>query len=404
MSTLLKFIIIPTKDVCDEEKVVDILVRNIERALSRSGFYFEINRSVNALQLKAPPEALNILRNMFGISHVIYEKNSHPEKVEGPGGLPIGSMGRALSLFSGGFDSPVASWMMLRSGVQLDFIHFNLVGGGQVYWASRVLKFLVETWCHGYEPKLHLVDLRPIVAKLVLHVKESLRQVVLRRVMYKVAEKIALKEGVKALVTGESLGQVSSQTLVNIGVAEKGVDVVIMRPLLGLDKVEIMEKARIIGTYKLSEQVKECCILARGPVATRASMEKVIAEERKIPEELLDEAVEKHGVYRIHEIEPHEFLPKDTMTLDFIPEGALVVDTRPLEDYKAWHFPGAIHISELDVDDLEEGTVVVFYCESGEVSRVLAEELRRAGVRAYSFRGGVEQLRRYATRVLRMSS
>ena len=314
--------------------------------------------------------------------------------IPGPGGLPIGVNGKALSLFSGGFDSPVASWFAWKRGVALDFVYFNLGGADAVYRAVRVLKVLVENWCSGYSPKVHIIDFRPIVAQIMEKVKPFLKQVVLRRFMYRAAQCIAREIKAHALVTGESLGQVSSQTLWNLSVEEEVLDIPVLRPLLGFDKQEIMDLARKIGTYDESSKVREYCAIVTGRAATRACLKEVKEEEEKIPADLLREAVNEREIYDIYKIDPIDFLPQEDIVINFIPEEAILIDVRSRDEYDAWHPEKAIHIDDISLNSLPRGKVVILYCESGEISSELAKDLREKGYIAYSFEGGVPQLRK----------
>ncbi len=314
--------------------------------------------------------------------------------IAGPGGLPIGVNGKALSLFSGGFDSPVASWFAWKRGVALDFVYFNLGGLDAVYRTMRVLKVLVENWCSGYSPRIHIVDFRLLVSRITKEVEPLLRQVVLRRLMYKAAEIIAKEIKACALVTGESLGQVSSQTLWNLVVEEEILDIPVLRPLLGFDKQEIMDLARKIGTYEESSKVKEYCAIVRGRAATRARLEDVKKEERKIPLDLLEKAVGERRTYNVYEVNPVDFLPKENIAINFIPEEAILVDLRSREEYEAWHPANALHIEDFTLESLPKEKVIVLYCESGGVSYELARELRERGFKAYSFEGGLPRLKR----------
>lgn len=313
--------------------------------------------------------------------------------IKGSGGLPIGVNGRAVSLFSGGFDSPVASWFVWKRGVELDFVYCYLGGLDAKYRTVKVLKTLVDNWCSGYTPKLHIVDFRPIVSDIIKNVKKELRQVILRRAMYRVAEIIAREVKASAIVTGESLGQVSSQTLWNIAVAEEIVRIPILRPLIGLDKEEIINLARKIGTYELSSKIREYCAIARGKVATRAKLSDVKMEEKKISSDVIEDAAKKREIYNVFEINPIDFLPVENVAINFIPSEALLIDLREREDFEKWHPPNAIHIEDLKIDSLPKDRVIIAYCDSGVLSSEFAASLRKKGFKAFSFEGGLSQLR-----------
>ncbi len=213
--------------------------------------------------------------------------------VRGPGGLPVGSEGVVLSLFSGGIDSPVASWMMLKRGCIVHLLFFNIGGKPHLEGALRVAKVLADKWMYGYKPKLYVIDVRPIVQLISDRVPEHYRIIVLRRAMMRLAEKLALRIGAEALVTGESLGQVASQTLRNLRVIDDATSILVLRPLIGFDKQEIVNKAIEIGTYEESKKLQEYCALGVSKPTTRAKLD----EARKFEEEsgildLIDKLVE----------------------------------------------------------------------------------------------------------------
>ena len=202
--------------------------------------------------------------------------------IPGPGGLPVGSEGTVLALFSGGIDSPVASWMILKRGCRVHLLFFNIGGEPHLKGAKRVAEVLAKNWFYGYKPKLYIVDIRPIIPFIAEKVPEHYRIIILRRVMMRIAEKLAWRIGAEALVTGESLGQVASQTLRNLRVIDDAVDVLVLRPLIGFDKQEIVDMAMKIGTYEESKKLEEYCTLGIRKPTTRANLE----ETRKYEEEL----------------------------------------------------------------------------------------------------------------------
>ena len=202
--------------------------------------------------------------------------------VKGPGGLPIGSEGKVISLFSGGIDSPVASWLMMKRGCEVDFLLFDIGGREQVENVLLVAKALINRWGYGYRPKLYVINLRRLIPKIALYVPEHYIVIILRRLMMRIASMLARKVNAKALVTGESLGQVASQTLDNLYTIDEAADIPVLRPLIGFDKNEIAELARIIGTYSYSIRVKEYCLVGTKKVITRASLEKVREIEKRM--------------------------------------------------------------------------------------------------------------------------
>jgi len=223
---------------------------------------------------------------------------------KGPGGLPIGTQDRVLCLISGGFDSVVAAWMLMSRGCAVDFVHFSL-NCAQSDHALAVAGELWRTWGHGTEPTVHLVDFQPVKDALYEHVDSRMRQVTLKVLMAKAAGEIANAEGIPALVTGDALGQVSSQTLPHLVAVSKAVDAPILRPLVGLPKQAIIDLARTIGTAELSARAQEVCDLSEGrPVATASSLTAVDATVTAMPEHVLEDVVATAKVCKLADWSP----------------------------------------------------------------------------------------------------
>ena len=180
----------------------------------------------------------------------------------GAGGLPVGTGGKVAVLMSGGIDSPVAAWRMMRRGCRATLVHFHafpLVEGRSRDKAKELAESL-NGW--QYDTRLHLVPFADVQRRVILEVPGPLRVIAYRRFMVRIAESIAAREGAQALVTGESLGQVGSQTLRNIATVDDAASMPILRPLVGLDKSEIIAQAGAIGTYETSILPDEdCCTL-----------------------------------------------------------------------------------------------------------------------------------------------
>ncbi len=316
----------------------------------------------------------------------------YKSRIKGPGGLPIGVEGRVLVLFSGGFDSPVAAWFMAKRGAIVDLLHYIMGSPQLLYMVHRVAKVLADKWLYGYSPRMYIVDLREIINVIRENVKRSYRQVVLRAIMYIVADKVARKYGYDAIATGESLGQASSQTLVNLSVIEKAIniDTMILRPLIGLDKEDIINYSRLISTYEESSKVAECCTIAPTLVVTRAKLSELKEELEKIPKELIESAIKNIQIINILSTRVEELMPKNQIEIDFIPEGAIVVDLRSIDEYKKWHYPGALHVSMIDSYEKYKDKPIVFYCQFGHISYLMAYKLRSQGYKAFSLKGGIK--------------
>ncbi|MEM4169468.1 MAG: tRNA uracil 4-sulfurtransferase ThiI [Thermoproteota archaeon] len=204
------------------------------------------------------------------------------EKKKGLGGLPVGSSGRVLSLLSGGIDSPIASYLMMKRGCEVSYLHFHPFQDNAEAENSKVMEIVRRLLPYSGETSVTFVPSYEFqIAAVNIPAKYDL--VLFRRFMFRVAERIAEAEGAKALVTGESLAQVASQTLENMAAISSGLKMPLFRPLISLDKEEIVNMAKKIGTYELSiKPYKDCCsILARHP-ETRAKPEVVKELEKQI--------------------------------------------------------------------------------------------------------------------------
>ena len=210
-------------------------------------------------------------------------------KIQSVRGLPVGVSGRVVVMLSGGIDSPVAAYYALKRGMRVIYVHFHsvpLVSEASVEKVRDTVELLKK-----YQPKskLYLVEFADTQQQILVHCNEKLRVVLYRRYMMKISEKIAELEHAKAIYTGEALGQVASQTIENITVVEDSVKLPIMRPLIGFDKIEIIDKAIEIGTYNISILPHEdCCTLyvPKHP-ATKARLIDVQRDEAALDSETL---------------------------------------------------------------------------------------------------------------------
>lgn len=198
----------------------------------------------------------------------------YTEILKGPGGLPLGTEGKIVSLVSGGFDSPVAAWMLMKRGAKVDIAFFNIGGKEQKEKFLETAKALVCNWCFGYNPRIFVIEHRWIFPYLEKF-PEGFRTVALKASMYIGAEAVAEKEGAKAIATGESLAQVSSQTLDNLFATEQFVSIPVFRPLIGMDKEEIIEISRKIGTFGPSSRMTEFCVIAGKKASTSVDAERL---------------------------------------------------------------------------------------------------------------------------------
>lgn len=189
-----------------------------------------------------------------GVSYI------YDEKVAAIGGLPLGTNGRGLILLSGGIDSPVAAWMMARRGMLIEAVHFHSYPYTSKRAQEKVEKLAGIVASYSGRIRMHVINLLPIQEQIVQHCPEEETTILVRRFMMRIAQEIARKNRCMMLITGEDLGQVASQTAEAITVTDACVEIPVLRPLIGMDKVDIMDKAREIGTYETSiEPFEDCC-------------------------------------------------------------------------------------------------------------------------------------------------
>ncbi len=253
-----------------------------------------VNRELGTLVLKHFPTRVDLTHPALTLYVELLPREAlvYVDREPGPGGLPVGVSGRVASLLSGGIDSPVAACRMQKRGCEVEFVHFHSVpylSGASQAKARALVGRLVR---HQFTARLWLVPFGDIQREVVLAVPPPLRVVIYRRLMARIAERLAQRTGALALVTGESLGQVASQTLENLARVTEVVSLPILRPLVGSDKEEIIREARAIGTYEISiEPDQDCCTLfVPTHPETRTSAAAALAAEAKLEVTRLVEA------------------------------------------------------------------------------------------------------------------
>lgn len=316
--------------------------------------------------------------------------------VDAYGGLPIGTEGRAVALVSGGFDSAVAAWYALRRGAEVHYVFCNLDGEAYKRDALRVIKVLADNWSYGYRPKVHIIDFDDVLRE-IRRTREDYWNILLKRMMYRAAEAVAEEIGADTIITGESLGQVSSQTMRNLRVSQLAIDLPVNRPLFGMDKEDIINISREIGTYNYSSKVQEYCAIVPEKPVLKASPETASEEEGKLDMEVLYRAIEDREVINIRGVEVEE--DEDEFGIDYLPKDMKIIDIRREDEYEEWHAPGAIYVSMSDVlaepdKYMTKDEKVLLYCDVGVTSKAVAEYLRSLGFKVYYFRYGVPKLKK----------
>ena len=226
----------------------------------------------------------------------------YADKISGFGGLPLGTNGKGLVLLSGGIDSPVAAWMMAKRGMMIEAIHFHSYPYTSPRAQEKVedLAKIVASYCGSF--KMHVINILPIQEQIVKNCPEAETTIHVRRFMMRIAEKIAERNSAMMLITGENLGQVASQTAEALVVTDNCVKMPVMRPLIAMDKIDIIAKAQEIGTFETSiEPYEDCCtvFLPKHPT-TKPQLDKIEISDSKLDiDTLVENAIAEEEIINI---------------------------------------------------------------------------------------------------------
>ena len=306
---------------------------------------------------------------------------------EGLGGYPSGSIGGVLSLVSGGFDSTVASFQAMRRGLLTHFLFFNLGGHAHEVGVREVAAYLWTKYGASRPVRFVSVPFDEVVAEILQCVDERLMGVVLKRMMLRAAEKIAADMGVCALVTGDSVAQVSSQTLHNLSVVDQACGMLVLRPLISCDKSSIVEISRAIGAEDFAASMPEYCGVISVKPATRARLDRVQASEAKLDAALLERAVARASSARIDQLALDDQSAPDLEVMVAPVAGSIILDVRHPDDVERapLQVPGievqAIPFFELHrrFAALDQARRYMLYCDQGVMSRIHAAHLVSEG-------------------------
>lgn len=307
---------------------------------------------------------------------------------QGMGGFPLPSQGDVLSLISGGFDSAVASYLMIRKGLRTHYLFFNLGGAAHETGVRQMAFYLWQKYSLSHKVKFVSVDFAPVVTEILEKIDSGLMGVVLKRMMMRAATTVADSLNIKAVVTGESVGQVASQTIANLNVIDRVTEMLILRPLVYQDKQEIIDIARAIGAEDLAKTMPEYCgVISKSPTIN-AVLSDVNAAEARFDFSILEKVSVEAKVLDIRTVEYQA--SEQVATIDteaVLPEGAVVLDVRAPEETERQPLALDSHqVVELpfykiasNFAALAQDKQYYLYCDRGVMSRLQALLLKEQG-------------------------
>ena len=309
---------------------------------------------------------------------------------KGIGGYPLSTQEDVLSLISGGFDSGVSSFDFIRRGARVHYCFFNMGGREHEIGVREEAHFIWKKYGSSHRVKFFAVPFEDVVGEILQKIDHHLMGVVLKRMMMRAAAKIAEREGIKALVTGESVGQVSSQTITNLSVIDRVTPVLILRPLITMDKQDITDKCREIGTEELAAAMPEYCGVISQKPTIHADLGRIEEEEKKFDLSILDKAVEDSRWTDIKEIgEAPKGAEPEVEYVTAAGAGEVVLDVRAPDEAEEnpLKLEGA-EIKELpfykiatEFGNLDQTKTYLLYCKNGVMSRLQALILKERGFR-----------------------
>jgi len=310
-----------------------------------------------------------------------YHKRIPSEK-----GLPYGTGGKALTLVSGGFDSIVATWLVAKRGVVIEMLLFDLADDAHRQEIIKLLQIFCHIWLPGIRVLLHIVPFQEVASAIAYHVNSSYAQIILKRCFLRVANLLASERSCSAIVMGDSIGQVSSQTLPNIRAIEHVSQEPIIRPLATYDKEEIIQLSRYIGTYAFSAEIEEVCQLVPQKPVTNSSPEKANFYEIDLLKELWEKSFDLRKEVRLDL--PMQATVTPTKQIYQVSKDTVIIDCRSPEEMKkrpikksiSVHFHHLLHTFQ----SLDKNIDYLIVCQYGIKSAQLAYEMKKVGYRVFA--------------------
>lgn len=307
---------------------------------------------------------------------------------KGLGGYPLSTQEDVLSLISGGFDSGVASYQFIKRGSRVHYCFFNLGGAAHEIGVKQVSYYLWSKYSQSHKVKFISVPFEPVVGEILEKIDNGLMGVVLKRMMMRAASRVAERLGIEALVTGESVGQVSSQTVTNLSVIDRVTDTLILRPLIVSDKQDIIDQARAIGTVEFAETMPEYCGVISNKPTVKARYDEVLENEAKFNFDVLEDVITNAKVIDIRDIANETAAQvQEVETTSALAENEVILDIRSPDEHEDKPFePEGMTVIHLpfyklstQFGDLDQNKTYLLYCERGVMSKLQALYLKEQG-------------------------
>ncbi|CAA0078688.1 tRNA sulfurtransferase [Zhongshania aliphaticivorans] len=308
-------------------------------------------------------------------------------RIEGLGGFPLGTVDAVMSLISGGFDSTVSSYMTMKRGMRTHFCFFNLGGREHEVGVKEVALYLWLKYGASHRVKFVSVPFEDVVAEILKNVENSQMGVILKRMMLRAASQVAAQLEVPALVTGEAVAQVSSQTLQNLSVIDQATDTLVLRPLITMDKLDIIKTAAAIGTEEFAANMPEYCGVISVKPTTKAKPEKIAAQEANFDFAVLERAIAAADFINIDQLADEDKTVAEVEVLPIpLPDSVILdvrhpdeVDRKPLKVTSGE--VQAVPFFELHrrFAELDQSRIYLLYCDKGVMSRLHASHLIEQG-------------------------
>ncbi len=279
------------------------------------------------------------------------------EKIKAVGGFPILTQGKGLVLLSGGIDSAVGTFLSYKMGIDCNFLFFDL-GGDSIKYAFKVYEFLKDNYGFSSDGKFYYIDFKPIMFQIIKEVEDSYRNIVLKVFFYKLANEIAIRLNADVIITGESIGQVSTQTLSNLSILNEFSKKFIIRPLIAFTKEEIVSKAIEIGVFDICYKGKEYCAISRYSAITKADPKKLLNYIQKIPNSAFEESLNSFRIIQGFENKIEKERKYDVL---------IDLDSVNLEEFLK------------NLTEFDKSKVYFLKCQKGQLSAIIGEEMRRLG-------------------------